>query len=247
LSSRLIFLSLLGALLLASPSVQAQIDSSPTPATSATDTSAPLSNTPSAPIPTPAVYQFNSDTVWAHLNVKITPTDTGFSVEAQSTSPLSGWILKNPAGNRVLAKGGCKPGASIQFQVASAFEAGDSLTLFVNVDNEQMPAVIHLDTNAQGTDPASNDLPAGVEAFQEDSDRPYNKMVETLYNRAVEDYGKDQPDDALALLKKAQELDPIQPQVQGLLDKVRQSVSYSGAKADLSNASSVDTDVEKDF
>jgi tetratricopeptide (TPR) repeat protein len=208
--------------------------------------SAPLTASPVPTAPATA-YQFNSDTVWAHLHVEVKPADNGFSVEAQSSSPLSGWILKDPTGNHILGKGGCKSTTSVQFQVARAFEPGDLLTLFVNVDNEQMPAILHLDTGAQDQSDASSDLPAGVDAFQEDSDRPYNKMVETLYNRAVEDYGKDQPDDALALLKKAQELDPIQPQVQSLLEKVRLSLSDPGLKAGLTNSSSVDTDVDKDF
>jgi tetratricopeptide (TPR) repeat protein len=243
----------MGLFLLAAYPAQSQTE--PTPLTSTILEATPIPSVAMAPeaafspVPTaPAtVYQFNSDTVWAHLNATVKPSDHGFSIEVQSTSPLSGWILKDPTGNHILAKGGCKPASSVRFQVASPFEPGDLLTLFITVDNEEMPAILHLDMAAQGSPDSSADLPAGVDAFQEDSDRPYNKMVETLYNRAVEDYGKAQPDDALALLKKAQELDPVQPQVQNLLEKVRQTVSDSGSKAGLTHASSVDTDVEKDF
>jgi tetratricopeptide (TPR) repeat protein len=244
---------LLGFLFWAGAPAQSQVLTTPvTPSIPATtpvpspDNSTTLS-APPVPAAPATTYQFNSDTVWAHLHAEVKPADNGFSIEVQSSSPLSGWILKNPTGNHILGKGGCKPTTSVQFQVAHVFEPGDLLTLFVNVDNEQMPAILHLDTGAQDQSDTASDLPAGVDAFQEDSDRPYNKMVETLYNRAVEDYGKDQPDDALALLKKAQELDPIQPQVQSLLEKVRLSLSDSGYKAGLTNASSVDTDVEKDF
>ena len=233
---------LLGLVVLTAAPGRSQAQTTPsTPDGAPTLTASPV---PSAPT---TAYKFNSDTVWAHLNAEVKPGDSGFSVEVQSSSPVSGWIIKDPTGEHIQGKGGCKPSNTLQFQVAHAFESGDLLTLFVNVDNEQMPAILHLDNGAQNQLGASSDLPAGVDLFQEDSDRPYNKMVETLYNRAVEDYGKDQPDDALALLKKAQELDPIQPQVQNLLEKVRLSLSDSGAKASLTNASSVNTDVEKDF
>ena len=50
----------------------------------------------------------------------------------------------------------------------------------MNVDNEEMPSILHLTTGTpDSAAAASSDLPAGVEVFQEDSDRPYNKMVET--------------------------------------------------------------------
>ncbi len=215
----------------------------------------PTASTPGmalSPVPTtgsPAtIYDFNLDTVWAHLAVKVIPGDNGFGVKAESSAPLSGWILKDPSGNQVLSKGGSEPQSVLEFQVARAFQPGDWLTLFVSVDNEEMPSVLHLAAGATDSAAASSsDLPAGVEVFQEDSDRPYNKMVETLYNRAAVDYGKAQPDDALSLLKKAQELDPLQPQVQNFLDKVRLTLSSSGPKSDLSKTTSVDADVEKDF
>ncbi|HET9869448.1 MAG TPA: tetratricopeptide repeat protein, partial [bacterium] len=55
-----------------------------------------------------------------------------------------------------------------------------------------------------------------------------------------------QADDALSLLKKAQELDPLQPQVQSLLEKVRRQVSHPPDEG-LTEDSSVGADVEADF
>ena len=233
------------AIFLAAFPSAAQTTANPTPAVSPPGMSA--SPSPSANPPA-TDYDFNLDTVWAHLSVKVSAEGNGFEVKAQSSAPLSGWILKDPGGSQILSKGGSEPKSVLQFKVPGSFQSGDLLTLFVSVDNEEMPAILHLTAGGQdSTAQSSTDLPAGVDAFQEDSDRPYNKMVETLYNRAAEDYGKGQTDDALSLLKKAQDLDPLQPQVQGFLDKTRETLSSSSPKSGLSNTTSVDTDVEKDF
>src|ERR1700722_17886399 len=117
----------MGLFLLAVQTAQSQTE--PTPVTPTISEATPIPSPemgPEAtlsPVPTmPAtVYQFNSDTVWAHLNAAVKPGDHRFSVEVQSSSPLSGWILKDPTGNQILAKGGCKPTTSVRFQVKSTF------------------------------------------------------------------------------------------------------------------------------
>ncbi|MGH7739995.1 MAG: tetratricopeptide repeat protein, partial [bacterium] len=182
---------------------------------------------------------------WAHLSVQVQPNGNAFSVKVLSSSPLSGWILKDSTGGHVLAKGGCAPNPTLQFQVPSAFQSGDRLTLFIDADHEEMPAIMRLTTNpSHSTSETGNSVDA--ENFQSDPGRPYNKMVETLYDQALADYGQGRTDDALSLLKNAQELDPEQTQVQGLLKKVRADESYSGDKG-LSHVSTVDSDVEKDL
>ncbi|HVM31828.1 MAG TPA: tetratricopeptide repeat protein [bacterium] len=214
-----------------------------TPTTSPTAAETASATPTASPV---TAYRFSSDTVWAHLEVVVKPDTHGFSVETQSNSPLSGWILKDPSGT-LLSKGGCGPQPSLRFEVAGAFEFGDSLTLFIEADHEQIPAVLHLTANFPEASAGDPDLPAGVAPFQEDADRPFNKMVETLYSRAAQDYGRGQTDDALSLLKKAQELDPLQAQVQALLDKVRGTLASSAPPSGLSHDSSVEADIARDF
>lgn len=214
---------------------------SPSPALAASSARSPGSeNTDSI-----SSYHFDSDTVWAHLSVRVQPTGNAFSVKVLSSSPLSGWILKDSTGGHVLSKGGCAPNPTIQFQVPGVFQSGDYLTLFVDADHEEMPAILRLNTGPSASvSEAGNSIDG--ESFQADPGRPYNKMVETLYDQAAEDYDKGRMDDALSLLKNAQELDPEQAQVQDLLKKVRSAESFSGDKG-LAHVSTVGSDVEKDF
>ena len=218
-------------------------DASDTPGPTVVATPTDATPSPSAPV-APTSYQFQSDTVWAHLNISVKNHDQSFETKIDSNNLMSGWILKNEKDGQLVSKGGIKPAQSLDFTVPAPFQGSYLLTVLISADGEEVPAAVHLSAGSNSDSSATT--VSDQETFQEDPDHPFNKMVEVLYDRAVEDYDKGQTDDALSLLKKAQELDPIQPQVQTLLEKVRSSVAYPNPSSNLSQ-SSVSTDIADDF
>lgn len=224
-------------------------------------TPVPGAETPEAPVPTalpsgaqsipspsvsatPTRYQFQSDTVWAHLNISVENQDGQFKAKIESSAPMTGWILKKEDDGRILSKGGTRPVQSLEFDVPGSFQENCLLTVLINADGEEVPAAVRLSAGSSRDSTASQS--ADGEEFQEDPDRPFNKMVKTLYDRAAEDRALGQNEDALTLLKKAQELDPLQPQVQALLEKVRSSMINAPSSPPL-NQTSVETDVDNDL
>lgn len=156
------------------------------------------------------------------MNVLVRDTASGFQVEAKSDSAIYGWVLKDEKTSQTLSKGGINPANQLKFGVNQPFQSSYRLTLYLNSDREQVPVVVRL--SAQKADSAVKTpgvIVEGLEDFQDNPDRPYNTMVKNLYEKAVENYSRGDNLHALALLKKAEELDPLQPQVEALLEKIQ--------------------------
>ncbi|HJT23057.1 MAG TPA: hypothetical protein VJ873_00660, partial [bacterium] len=93
---------------------------------------------------------------------------------------------------------------------------------YLNTDREQVPTVIRLVAQKGGAVSKNPEVAVdGLEDFQDNPDRPYNAMVKNLYGQALVSYSKGDNLHALSLLKKAEELDPVQPQVEVLLEKIQ--------------------------
>ena len=166
-------------------------------------------------------YRFSSDTAWGKVNVLVSDHQGNFKVQVKSYSPALGWTLKEENGGRTLSKGGLNPTGQFQFEVNQPFKGFYRLTVYLGSDREEVPAVIHLSAQKENKE----DKPAAesLDDYQDFPDHPYNNMVKNLYDQAVGDYGKGDNLHALNLLKKASELDPAQPQVRILLEKIQGS------------------------
>jgi len=182
------------------------------------------------PAPTPTttnpaegnLYKFESTTVWGHVKVSVLTASDGFQVGVSSDSAVSGWVLKDEKSSQVLSKGGLNPSNQFRFKAGRPFQDAYRLTLYLTSDREQVPVVVRLVATNDGV--ASKNVAVsidGLEDFQDNPDRPYNTMVKNLYGQAVESYSKGDNLHALSLLKKAEELDPLQPQVEALLEKIQ--------------------------
>jgi tetratricopeptide (TPR) repeat protein len=180
-----------------------------------------MAETPAA-TPSPSdesLYRFQSDTAWGPLNVLVRNLNGSFKVEVKSDSIALGWILKEESDNRTISKGGLSPETQFQFGVNQPFQGPYRLTVYLDSDHEEVPASIRLSikNGNKGENPGADSL----DDYQENPDHPYNAMVKNFYEQAVVSYGKGDNLHALELLKKAEELDPSQPQVEALVQKIQ--------------------------
>ncbi len=166
-----------------------------------------------------SLYRFQSDTAWGPLNILVRTLSGSFKVEVKSDSTALGWILKEESDNRTISKGGLSPETQFQFGVNQPFQGPYRLTVYLDSDHEEVPASIRLSiqNGNKGENPGADSL----DDYQENPDHPYNAMVKNFYEQAVVNYGKGDNLHALELLKKAEELDPSQPQVEALVQKIQ--------------------------
>jgi tetratricopeptide (TPR) repeat protein len=165
------------------------------------------------------LYPFQSDTAWGPLNILVRNLGGSFKVEVKSESTALGWILKEESDNRTISKGGLSPETQFQFGVNQPFQGPYRLTVYLDSDHEEVPASIRLyiQNGNKGENPGVDSL----NDYQENSERPYDSMVKNLYDEAAADYAKGDNLHALELLKKAEELDTVQPQVEALILKIQ--------------------------
>jgi len=171
--------------------------------------------------PEETLYRFQSQTVWGQVIVLIRDLSDQFKVEVKSEALASGWIFKNGKTSQTLSKGGLNSLHQFQFLIPQPFAGPFRLTIFLNSDREQVPVVIPLEPGSQNkpeSPPAES-----LEDYEENPDHPYNNTVKNLYDKAVEDFAKGDTGSALERLRKAEKLDPRQPQVQSLILKITSS------------------------
>ena len=169
------------------------------------------------------IYKFETSTVWGHIKAVVRDIPGGFQVGVKSDVTVSGWVLKDEKSGQVLSKGGLNPANQLSFQTKQPFQSSYRLTLYINTDREQVPVMVRLTAAEKGgVVPQKTAVSVeGLEDFEDNPDRPYNTMVKNLYEKALENYSKGDNVHALSLLKKAEELDPLQPQVEALLEKIQ--------------------------
>ena len=164
-------------------------------------------------------YHFQSKTVWGELNVSVQALQDQFNVEVKSNVTAAGWILKNERTNRTVSKGGLNSSNQFQFKINQSFHEAFRLIVFLNSEREQVPVVIHLSPVAKNQTEAA---PTGIpDDFQENLDHPYHSTVKNLYDKAALDSANGDNSSALENLRKAEKLDPTQPQIQTLLRKIK--------------------------
>jgi tetratricopeptide (TPR) repeat protein len=185
---------------------------------------APFSLFAQTPVPAASpssekALSYRTKTVWGTIQALVRPQGDGFSLEVRSETPMTGWTLKNEAGDQTLAKGGLNAVKQFIAQIPKAFQDNFKLTVFLNAEQDSVPVALQLGSKTGTT---GKDIPAEAEEeYEENPDHPYHAMVRSLYERALEDLAKGDRFHALSQLKKASNLDPLQPQVQNLLEKTQ--------------------------
>ncbi len=140
-----------------------------------------------------------------------------FDLTVQSEAPMTGWILKNESGSQTLGKGGLAATYQFSTKIQRAFQGNFKLTVFLSTEEDSVPVALQLGSKKTAT---GLNIPAEAqEEYDENPDHPYHAMVHSLYEQAVNDLSKGDRYRALSHLKKAAELDPLQPQVRNLLEK----------------------------
>lgn len=162
-------------------------------------------------------YQFQLDTAWGKVSAMVGTQADRFRVEVESAALVSGWVLKEEASSHLVSKGGMSPDHRLQFQVPRPFQGSYRLTLYLVSGREQELVALRLLAAQEKSTP--NAMVEGLEEFQDDPNHPYHTMVKSLYREALESYSKGDLFRAINDLRKAEELDPLQPQVQALLRK----------------------------
>jgi len=130
---------------------------------------------------------------------------------------MTGWSLKNKSGDQTLGKGSLNATRQFSSKILKTFQGNYRLTVFLNAEQDSVPVALQLGSKstAEGISISGDAQPE----YDENMDHPYHAMVRSLYDQAVSDLAKGDRFHALSHLKKATELDPLQPQVRDLLDK----------------------------
>lgn len=175
--------------------------------------------TPAASPSSEKALSYRTKTVWGTVQALVRPQSDGFSLEVRSETPMTGWTLKNETGDQTLAKGGLGAVKQFMAKVPKVFQGNFKLTVFLNAEQDSVPVALQLGSKTGTT---GKDIPAEAEEeYEENPDHPYHAMVRSLYEQAVEDLAKGDRFHALSHLKKASDLDPLQPQVRNLLEKTQ--------------------------
>lgn len=174
------------------------------------------------PVPSPApmgpAIRFEDRTVWGTITGKVSPTTKGCLIEVGSDAWTTGWLLRTQDGSRTLSKGGMSPTRRFHFEVFRPFREPFLLTLYLVSDHEQVPVALRLEPSSSAEGSAGNGPdPAD---YQENPDHPYHRMVRHLYDQALADFNKGDLARAQRSLGKARELDPNQPQVSALWERI---------------------------
>src|SRR5258708_7040940 len=176
LTSFLLILSFLTFIRLFPPPADAETASN----NSSISPSASVGDTSSVP-----VYHFQSDTVWAKLSVLVQDFHGRFRVEGQSDSPASRWFLKNNKG-QMIAHGDLDAQNRFQADIPRPFQGDFQLTVLINGDHAEIPAAIRLSPNADQI--LLTPTPPPYNPFEENPERPYNKIVKNFYDQAAQAY-----------------------------------------------------------
>ncbi len=180
-------------------------------------------------------YHFQSSTAWGDINVLVTDFSGCFKVDVKTAATAMGWVLKNGKTGKTVSKGGIDRENQFNFQVSQAFDGFFHLKIFLAQGREEVPVGLTLSPNSDKK--SANAIGASPDDFEENPDQPYNRTVKGLYLQALSAYDRGNEREVLKLLEKAEELDPTQPQVQALLNKVRiPSDSESGPLAQAREA-----------
>ncbi len=165
----------------------------------------------------PTPYHFQAETVWAKLSIGIYDFHGHFRLECQSDNPIEGWVLSDKKNNKTISSNDNGPGTSFELEISQPFDACE-LTVFVHGDNQQIPMLVAL--APAGESIWITPTPTLYEPFQTDPNRPYNTLVKSLYEQAGQTYGRGDVKSAVELLEKAEKIDPAEPQVQALMNKI---------------------------
>ncbi len=180
-------------------------------------------------------YRFQSSTAWGDINILVTDFSEKFKVDVKTAAPALGWVLKSGKTGKTVSKGGLNRENQFSFQADQPFDGPFHLKVFLSQGREEAPVGLNLSPKlGKKAGSASGETP---EDFQENPDQPYNRTVKGLYLQALTAYGRGNQQEVLKLLEKAEELDPTQPQVQALLNRVRKPAdSESGPLAQAREA-----------
>ena len=174
-----------------------------------------------SPLPTsinhnPAAYRFETDTVWAKLNIMVIDFKTHFQIECTSDNPMEGWVLSNRQNDKIIGENENDLGEAFKLNVAKPF-VDFELTVFVEGgNNQQIPLIVHLCPDKENATELTVCVP-----FVENPNRPYNILVKSLYEQAEQAYSQGDDKNAVNYLEKAEKVDASEPQVLAFLDRLK--------------------------
>lgn len=199
------------------------------------------------PSPSPDLFgksfSYQTKTVWGLVQATVQPQGNGFSLEVKSETPMTGWVLKNESGDQTLGKGGLGASREFSSNIQKPFQGSYRLTVYLNAEQDSVPVALMLGSKTTTDEGTVADV-TSEEVYEENPDHPYHAMVRSLYDQAVGDLAKGDRFNALSHLKKAAELDPLQPQVRDLLNKTEGPATETLDPIDQARASWKDGDKE---
>lgn len=163
----------------------------------------------------PHAYHFTADTVWAKISVLVIDLNGSFQLECTGDNPLEGWVLTHRPTNTVVNDNQDNDSDSFRIKVNKPFDDYE-LTVFVNGQDAQIPMIVDLAPDKK----TAYTLPLYA-PFEENSNRPYNTLVKSLYDQAGQAYIQGDTEAAIDLLEKALKVDATEPQVLAFLNKLQ--------------------------
>jgi tetratricopeptide (TPR) repeat protein len=178
---------------------------------------------------------YDLKTPWAALKVKRTEESNSFETWVSSDVPLDGWLLTRKGSSKPLGRKTLNAVYGFHFKVPQTFSDELVLTVFPLVDGSPQPLVVSWSekvlpgaSSEEGVDPWMQ--------WHGDPTRPYNGVVQGLFVSAVKSYRADRLDEAMKTLDKALALDPSQPQVLDLREKMLEGAGSPTRRKDLREA-----------
>jgi tetratricopeptide (TPR) repeat protein len=179
---------------------------------------------------------YSLKTPWAVLKVKRVEGPDSFETWVSSDVPLDGWLLTKKGSRKTLGRKNLNAVYEFNFKIPQSFSEDLVLTVFPIVDGSPQPLVVSW---SDGNPPKGGAPEGEVDPWLQwhgDSSRPYNRVVQGLFLSAVKSYRVDRSDEAMKGLDKALTLDPSNPQVLDLREKILEGAGSPTRRKDLREA-----------
>jgi tetratricopeptide (TPR) repeat protein len=178
---------------------------------------------------------YDMKTPWAVLKVKRLDGPDSFEAWVSSDVPLDGWLLTRKGSPKPLGRKNLNAVYSFHFKAPQKFSDDINLTVFPLVDGSPQPLAVSWSAKASLSEGSDEGQDPWMR-WQDDPSRPYNAVVQGLFVSAVKSYRADRLDEAMKALDKALTLDPTQPQVLDLREKMLEGAGSPTRRTELREA-----------
>jgi tetratricopeptide (TPR) repeat protein len=168
-----------------------------------------------APSPSPeaTVVEYRVKTTWAVFKVKRVEQSQAFETWVSSDTPLDGWLLVRKGVSKPLGRKTLNGVYQLHFKIQEAFSPDLVLTVFPWVDGSPQPLMVPSSDHVVVDSEGSGEVSDPWMQWRADPSRPYNRVVQGLFQTAVKNVRAGRVEEAMKSLDQALDLDSSNPQV----------------------------------